>query len=158
MVIIIPNNIKPAPINALLERISPINIEKIALNIGSNKNYFSQYSYWSSNCIDCNFIFNCNNCQDCFGCVNLKKKQYCILNKQYTKEEYESLLPKIIEHMKQAGEWGQFLPMKYSSYSYNESVAQDVLPIEKHQIETYESRWLDETAEINVSKDIASMA
>jgi hypothetical protein len=27
-------------------------------------------------------------------------KEYCILNKQYTKEEYEILVPKIIEHMK----------------------------------------------------------
>ena len=26
---------------------------------------------------------------DVFGCVGLKKKQYCILNKQYSKEEYE---------------------------------------------------------------------
>jgi hypothetical protein len=32
-------------------------------------------------------------------------KQYCILNKQYTKEEYEELVPKIIEHMKKTGEW-----------------------------------------------------
>src|SRR3989344_5559338 len=24
-------------------------------------------------------------CEDCFGCINMKKKQYCIFNKQYTK-------------------------------------------------------------------------
>jgi len=57
--------------------------------LGVFKNYNSQYSFWSLNCIDCNFILNCNNCQNCFGCVNLINKNYCILNKQYTKEEYE---------------------------------------------------------------------
>ena len=36
---------------------------------------------------------------DCFGCVSIRNKKYCILNKQYTKEEYEELLPKIIAHM-----------------------------------------------------------
>jgi hypothetical protein len=29
----------------------------------------------------------------------LKNKSYCILNKQYTKEEYEKLVSKIIEKM-----------------------------------------------------------
>jgi len=31
--------------------------------------------------------------------------KYCILNKQYSKEEYEELVPKIIEHMQKTGEW-----------------------------------------------------
>src|SRR3989338_446586 len=44
---------------------------------------------------------NCRGCSDCFGCVGLDKKQYCILNKQYTKEEYEKMMPEIIEHMKE---------------------------------------------------------
>ena len=34
-----------------------------------------------------------------FGCVGLRNKEYCILNKQYTKEEYEELVPKIIKQM-----------------------------------------------------------
>ncbi|MEK9147582.1 MAG: zinc-ribbon domain containing protein [Patescibacteria group bacterium] len=34
-----------------------------------------------------------------FGCISLRNKQYCILNKQYTKEEYEELVLKIIKHM-----------------------------------------------------------
>jgi len=38
-------------------------------------------------------------CKNCLGCVNLKRKQYRILNKQYTKEEYEKLRIRIIEDM-----------------------------------------------------------
>jgi hypothetical protein len=37
--------------------------------------------------------------------VGLHDKSYCILNKQYTKEEYEELVPKIIEKMMKDDEW-----------------------------------------------------
>lgn len=36
----------------------------------------------------------CRASSNCFGCVGLHKNEYCILNKQYTKEEYEILVPK----------------------------------------------------------------
>src|SRR3989344_2361143 len=45
------------------------------------------------------YSYNCRDCSDIFGCNGLRNKQYCVLNKQYTKEEYEKLIPKIIEHM-----------------------------------------------------------
>ena len=47
----------------------------------------------------------CFACKYCFGCVGLRNKSYCILNKQYTKEEYETLVPRIIAHMRETGEW-----------------------------------------------------
>lgn len=50
----------------------------------------------------------CYNSNNLFGCMALRKKSYCILNKQYSKEEYDALLPKIIEHMKSTKEWGEF--------------------------------------------------
>ncbi len=74
----------------VLDSYNITNSELIYQGIDTDKNYNSQYSYWSSNCINCNFIFDCNNCQDCFACVNLQNKKYCIWNKQYTKEEYEN--------------------------------------------------------------------
>jgi len=40
------------------------------------------------------------NCKNCFGCTCLRGKEYCIFNKQYTREEYETLVPQIIEKMK----------------------------------------------------------
>ena len=74
----------------IIDSYNSSNSELIFEDIGSDKNYNSQYSYWSSNCINCNFVFNCNNCQNCFGCVNLNNKKYFILNEQYTKEQYEA--------------------------------------------------------------------
>ena len=72
------------------------------------------------------------NCADLFGCIALKNKRHCILNKQYSKEEYEALLPKIRSHMDampytdalgRTYAFGEFFPMELSAYAYNESFA-----------------------------------
>ncbi len=48
---------------------------------------------------DATYCDYCGTSQYIFGCVGLRKKQYRILNKAYSKEEYESLIPKIVVHM-----------------------------------------------------------
>jgi hypothetical protein len=53
------------------------------------------FSENSKDCIDSYFIFDCRNCQNCFMSWNLRNKQYCIRNEQYTKEDYEKELKKI---------------------------------------------------------------
>ena len=47
----------------------------------------------SSYCIDC------IGCSDCIGCIGLRNKQYCILNKQYSKEEFEKYKPRIYQNL-----------------------------------------------------------
>ncbi len=84
-----------------------------------------------------------NGCQDCFGCVGMKGAKYCILNKEYTQEEYEALKIKIIEHMKKTGEWGEFFPMTMSPYAYNETVAQDYLPLSEEEVKARGLKWKD---------------
>ena len=64
-------------------------------------------------------------CKNCFWCFWLKNQQYCIFNKQYTKEQYEQLVPKIIEHMEKHWEWWEFFDPRLAPCDYNESVAQD---------------------------------
>jgi hypothetical protein len=71
-----------------------------------------------SNNIYSTFLYN--NCSDCFGCTGLKKNSYCILNKQYSKEEYLELVPRIIAHMKSTGEWGEWFPIQYAPHYYEE--------------------------------------
>lgn len=75
----------------------------------------------------------CHNSSNLFGCIGLKRKQYCILNKQYSKEDYTDLLPKIIEHMKETGEWGNFFPIQLSPFAYNETTAQEYYPLSAEQ-------------------------
>ena len=99
---------------------------------------YCSYTWFSSKMRYCD---SNNTCNSCFGCIGLKHKKYCILNKQYTKEEYEKMIPKIIEHMKSTGEWGQFFPKELYSYAYNESCAQDFYPLTEDQAVKLGYRW-----------------
>ncbi|MDP2103545.1 MAG: hypothetical protein Q8K26_01330 [Candidatus Gracilibacteria bacterium] len=83
---------------------------------------------------------DCYNSSNLFGCIGLRNKSYCILNKQYAKEEYEELVPKIIEHMMTSPlirgdgggfEWGEFFPSRLSPFGYNETVAQEYYPLDR---------------------------
>jgi CxxC-x17-CxxC domain-containing protein len=71
------------------------------------------------------------------------------LNKQYTKEEYEALVPKIIEHMEKNQEWGNFFPKDLSTFAYNESAGQDFFPLEKEQAIKMGFKWRDEETKAN---------
>lgn len=79
---------------------------------------------------DVYYSIDCIGCSNCFLTYGLTNASYCILNKQYMKEEYETLVPKIIEHMTQTQEWGEFFPVSMSPFAYNESVAQLMYPID----------------------------
>ena len=63
--------------------------------ISCEKCYNCRYLYFSDNCIDSQFLYDCNNCINCFGCVNLRNKNNCIWNIQYTKGEYKNQISKI---------------------------------------------------------------
>jgi hypothetical protein len=75
----------------------------------------------------------CHNSSHLVGCIGLKRKDHCILNKQYSKEEYTELLPRVIGHMREANEWGQFFPMELSPFAYTETVAQEYYPLKVEQ-------------------------
>jgi hypothetical protein len=68
-----------------------------------------------------------------FGCIGVRQKEYCILNKQYTREQYLELAPRIIEYMRSLGEWGEFFPISLSPFAYNETLAQEQYPLTKAQ-------------------------
>lgn len=110
----------------------------------------------------------CQNSRNLFGCVSLKHNEYCILNKQYTKEEYEDLVPKIIQHMgweslrahsasaqaergssfarpseAEPIEWGEFFSIQFAPFAYNQSRAQEYYPLTKEEAERKGIRWSD---------------
>lgn len=85
----------------------------------------------------------CNGSTNLFGCVGLKHANHCVFNKQYTKEEYQALVPRIIEHMRKTGEWGEFLPAGMSLFGYNETVAQEYFPLTKEQALQKGFNWSD---------------
>ncbi len=122
-------------------------------------NYKIYNSWFCFNSVDLCNSFYCEtsiNLKNCFWCAGLKNSQYCILNKQYTKKEYETLLPKIVEHMKSAWEWWEFFPMRLSLFTYNESLAQEYFPLTKEQAISKGWKWKDENDQVPDVKKIVS--
>src|SRR3989338_7273023 len=95
---------------------------------------------------------NCHGCSNIFGCIGLRNKEYCIFNKQYSKEEYGTLVPKIIAHMNdlpytgtngRVYRFGEFFPVELSQFGYNETAAQDFMPITKEEAAKMGFNWRD---------------
>ena len=109
-----------------------------------------KFSYCAWHNFDGTYMDTCENSNHLFGCIGLRKKQYCILNKQYTKEEYEKLLPKIIENMKkmpyvdsngQEYYYGEYFAPDLSPFAYNETVAQEYLPLSQEKAKSQGYKW-----------------
>ncbi|MDO8530338.1 MAG: hypothetical protein Q7S10_02970 [bacterium] len=97
-------------------------------------------------CNSVTYCYNCTGSSNLFGCIGLRNKQYCILNKQYTKEEYEKIVAKIKGKMLDDGEYGEFFPTKISPFGYNETVAQDYFPLTKEEALVQGYKWRDPSA------------
>ena len=50
--------------------------------------YSCNFVTYASKLADCEYCYYCVDCQHCFGCVGLWHKRYCILNRQFKKEDY----------------------------------------------------------------------
>lgn len=109
-------------------------------------------NYFMRMCVKCRLSSDLTYCIDCystkksFGSTGLRNKQYCILNKQYSEDEYKDLTVKITEKMKSDGEWGEFFPVSMSSFPYNQSLAEQVFPLTKEETETRGFVWMDQEA------------
>ena len=119
---------------------------------------------WSSHCIytiACRYSHSCwciafwkelKNCRyclntffssNCFGCVWLRNREYCIYNKQYTKEQYNQIVPQIIAQMIHDKEWWEFFDPQTSYYWYNETIAMDYYPLKREEALKMWYKWND---------------
>ena len=98
------------------------------------------------------YSFCLNNCSDCIGCDSLKNAQYCILNKQYTKEEYEKIRAHIIAELKEKNLCGLIIPSALSPFAYNETIGQDNMPMTKEEAVSSSFRW-EENIQITKGKE-----
>jgi hypothetical protein len=101
-----------------------------------------EYSMWSLNVANI------------FGCSGIRGKKYCILNKEYTKEEYEALRSRIIadmgknpykDAMGRVWGYGEFFPYEFSSYAYNETNAMEYFPLSEEEVISQGWRWRKES-------------
>lgn len=105
-----------------------------------------------SNCQFCHLCYDnmnvsysdsCQNSQNLFGCVSIKKGEYYIFNKKYSKDDYLELKEKIIEHMKTTGEYGEFFPPSIAPVYYNETQGNFYMPLTKEEVLSRGWHWED---------------
>ena len=113
-------------------------LEQCYEGITPDHSYQSRFAIFAWGNRDVSYVDGVHSSTDVFGCCGLKNSQYCILNKQYSKEEYGEMLQKVREHMDQmpyvdknsvAYRFGEFFPAELSYFGYNESAAQDHFPL-----------------------------
>jgi len=124
----------------ILELLSGFHDSRIAFG---NRIYSSSDVFYSDDCHGSNNLF---------GCAGLRSKEYCILNKQYSKDEYLSLRKRIIKHMDEMPfegkngrvyKYGEFFPVEMSPFAYNEVVCQEYFQLTKDETEAKGYRWRD---------------
>ena len=136
-----------------------------SVSVGENcRNVKFSFDCWPA-CSDMEYCLNCHSSSNLFGCVGLKKKEYCILNKQYSKEDYLELHTKIIEHMSampyrdrmgREYRYGEMFPSEFSPLAYTETAAHEDFPVSKEEATRQGFLWREPSPrefQITVSSD-----
>ncbi|MCC6323287.1 hypothetical protein IT400_00685 [Candidatus Nomurabacteria bacterium] len=87
---------------------------------------------------------------DMLGCIGMRKKEFCILNKEYTEEEYYKLRTQILAEMESnpyvdtqglVYKYGEFFPSELSPFAYNETTAQEVFALSEVEAKSKGFQW-----------------
>ena len=119
-------------------------------------------------CIACNacwhgsglkYCQSCFSCSDCFGCMSLQQKKHCLLNHEYTQEDYRRLTEQIIDEMRQNETWGTFFPVSLTPFAFNETMAKDWFLLTESEARKRGYRWksgdeMPEVTKVISAKDL----
>ncbi len=86
--------------------------------IWSEHVYLCFFVIWWQNVFYSHYL---EHCSYCLACVELKNKEFCILNKQYSKEEWFDLANKIFEKMECEWILWKFFPWWMNPYYFNDT-------------------------------------
>lgn len=123
--------------------------EGVAGGFGTNNTKFFTYLDAVDDSL---FVDWCQNSNNLLCCAGLRKKEHCILNRHYAKQEYEIQKQKILEHAVVApyrdargriSRFGEFFPIEFSPWAYNETVAQEYFPLTKQSAADHGYSWRD---------------
>ncbi|MBM3257395.1 MAG: hypothetical protein FJY98_03695 [Candidatus Liptonbacteria bacterium] len=115
-----------------------------------------RFSAWNYGSRDIEYCFGCMNSGNLFGCVGLRGgTEYCILNKQYSQEEYLKLVDHIKKQMMEVPyrdsmgreyRYGEMLPAEMSPWTYNEATVCEWFPKSKEEATKDGFLWRDPDA------------
>mgnify|MGYP001558614925 CR=1 FL=1 len=131
------------------------------------ESYNVNFSQDCANCTDCEYCYDCGGCRNCFGCTGLRRKQYMIGNKQYSKEEY----PQKVKELKEKFNREQLLklledvkvkvPHLYVHELNNESCTGDYVYNSRNSFECFDVKQMEDCMYCNNSvaiKDCIDMS
>jgi hypothetical protein len=110
--------------------------ECLVVGIGVSNPRFCTQCY--PNVKNLEYCIFCGNSSDLFGCIGIRNKQYVILNRQYSRNDYYALREKIMAHMNEvpyvdgggyAYRYGEFFPPEFSFYPCPVSAAHEFFPM-----------------------------
>jgi len=97
------------------------------------QHFYAVQGAWNSEHIYCSIGINdsagifysmyCSQCSFCLWCIGLQNKQFCILNKQYSKEEWHQKVDEIFAQMEQDGTLWEFFPPSMNPFYFNDTAA-----------------------------------
>lgn len=103
---------------------------------------------WSNNIY---YSINCDACSFCLGCIGLKNKQFCILNKQYTKEERHIKVDEIFAQMEKDWTLGAFFPWSMNPFYFNDTAAYLIdQSFTKEEVTKLWYLWRDEAIKVDI--------
>ncbi len=112
-------------------------------------NIYNSYQVASSS----NIFYSCilENCSFCLWCIWLKNKQFCILNKQYSKEEWYELANKIFAQMESDWMLWDFFPWELNPFYFNDTMAYLIDDsFTKEEVEKDWFMWREENIKVDI--------
>lgn len=121
----------------------------------------SENVYLSTIINECNNMYYCMFsvwCSFCLWCIWLKNKSYCILNKQYTKEDRYIEVDKIFWQMETDGTLGQFFPATMNPFYFNDTAAYLIDPtFTKEEVIAKWYLWRDEPIKVDIPPGVQTL-
>lgn len=108
------------------------------------------FSINGENNLNSDYLVDSDHVSNSFGCISVRKKEFCILNKQYDGKTFYELREKIVEQMSKMPYvdnkgrtylYGELFPVELSPHSYNETLAQEYVPATKEWAEELGYSW-----------------
>ena len=119
--------------------------------VGINVNNV-KFGMWDYTAHDLEYCYGCHGSGNLFGCVGIRQGEYCILNRQYTKEEYTDLVEKIkkqmmdmpyVDRLGREYRYGEYMPPEHSPWGYNDTNADTWVQITKEEAVARGFNWHD---------------
>ncbi|MDC0506216.1 hypothetical protein OAN96_01325, partial [Candidatus Gracilibacteria bacterium] len=119
----------------------------VAISGGNSYIYCSLSIGFSNNIF---YSYDLVTCSYCIGCVGLQNKQYCIFNKQYSKEDWYKIADEIFSTMNTDGVLGDFFPGDINPFYFNDSVASLYKDFDKDEIIAKGYMWRSDEIKVDI--------